>query len=79
MGLTYSRARESVLSCRAKQQQEFAVEKDHHQPNDRAARTIEPITEAVKYALDRFSWPSAFPRMVLKRTEPPIPIRSPKL
>ena len=44
-----------------------------------AARTTEPITDAVKYSLDCFVWPASFPRIALNSTDPPNPIKRPRL
>ena len=37
-----------------------------------------PMTAAEKYSLDFFSLPAAWPRMVLKRTLPPMPVSRPE-
>ena len=76
IGSTYSRASVSVLSCAPKTTSSSLSNKIITSQMI-AARTTEPITDAVKYSLDLLISPSAFPLIVLKRTDPPIPIRSP--
>lgn len=78
MGNRYSRASgsrvssapKSVRNCRSKKMTAAQV---------RAARMTVPMTAAEKYSLDFFSLPAAWPRMVLKRTLPPMPVSRPRL
>ena len=78
MGNRYSRASgsrvssapKSVRNCRSKKMTATQV---------RAARMTVPMTAAEKYSLDFFSLPAAWPRMVLKRILPPMPVSRPRL
>ena len=77
-GSTYSLASVSVLPCAPNMTIRFLSKKimiSQMAP----ARITDPITDAVKYSFDSPMLPSALPRTVLNRTDPPIPIRRPRL
>ena len=70
-GRTYSLASVSVWSCAPKKRRS-CLSKQMMTAQMISAKMMEPVTEAVKYSFDRRTSPSAFPRIVLKRTDPPV-------
>ena len=78
MGATYSLAKISVFSWAPK-----AIKRGRSKKATKnhitAANRTDPMTEAEKNSLDFRVSPSFCPRMVLKSTDPPMPISRPKL
>ena len=78
IGATYSRASGSRLSDAPKNRRR-ASSKKAIATQTNTAKTIEPITDAVKYSLDCRNFSCPWPRKALNRTEPPMPISRPML